>query len=79
MGPLLAVLQERHNPELDDKARQLRTALDQDDPDAKHITELRRYFEGQRRNVREAAAAFFRTRVVQEIINRATEHEYGDM
>jgi hypothetical protein len=76
-GALLATLDEVGNPELLDKARQLRSALAQDEPDLEFIVELRRYFAARPGKARAAAAAFFATPSIRQIIDAATQREYG--
>ncbi len=76
-APFLADLDEIGNPELITKARELRSALQQDEPDVEHITELRRWFVGRPGRARDTAAAFFTTPIVRRIIADATQREYG--
>ena len=70
-------LDEIGNPELLTKARELRSALQQDEPDVEHVTELRRWFAGRPGRARTAAATFFNTPIVRQIIADATTREYG--
>ena len=65
------------NPDLLTKARELRSALQQDEPDVEHVTELRRWFAGRPGRARVAAATFFNTPIVRRIIADATTREYG--
>jgi hypothetical protein len=76
-APFLADLDEIGNPELLTKARELRSALQQAEPDVEHIAELRRWFAGRPGRARPAAAAFFATPIVRQIIADATAREYG--
>lgn len=76
-APFLAELDEIGNPELLTKARELRRALQQAEPDVEHIAELRRWFAGRPGRARPAAASFFATPVVRQIIADATAREYG--
>ena len=73
----LADLDEIGNPDLLTKARELRSALQQDEPDVEHVTELRRWFAGRPGRARVAAATFFNTPIVRRIIADATTREYG--
>jgi hypothetical protein len=72
-----AALDELGNPELLTKARELRAAMQQDEPDVEHITEVRRWFAARPGKAREAAAAFFNDPAVRRIIDEATRREYG--
>ena len=75
-APFLADLDEIGNPELLSKARELRSALQQAEPDVEHITELRRWFMGRPGHARAAAATFFATPIIRQIIADATAREY---
>jgi hypothetical protein len=75
-APFLADLDEIGNPDLLSKARELRSALQQDEPDVEHITELRRWFAGRPGRARDTAAAFFATPIVRQIIADANRQEY---
>jgi hypothetical protein len=77
IATFLADLDEIGNPELLTKARELRSALQQDEPDVEHVTELRRWFAGRPGRARTAAATFFNTPIVRQIIADATTREYG--
>jgi hypothetical protein len=76
-APFLADLDEIGNPELLTKARELRSALQQDELDLDHVLELRRWFASRPGRARPAAAAFFNTPIVRQIIAEATQREYG--
>jgi hypothetical protein len=76
-APFLAELDEIGNPELLTKARELRSALQQAEPDVEQITELRRWFSSRPGHARAAAAAFFATPIVRRLIADATAREYG--
>jgi hypothetical protein len=76
-APFLAELDEIGNPDLLTKARELRSALQQAEPDVEQITELRRWFSSRPGHARAAAAAFFATPIVRRIIADATTREYG--
>jgi hypothetical protein len=74
-GELIATLDEVGNPELLTKARELRTALQQDEPDLSHIVELRRWFSGRPGAARTAVEVFFAAPIVQEILQQAMQRE----
>ena len=63
-APFLADLDEIGNPELLSKARELRSALQQAEPDVEHITELRRWFTGRPGHARAAAATVQHLRTI---------------
>jgi hypothetical protein len=76
-APFLAELDEIGNPELLTKARELRSALQQAEPDVEQITELRRWFSSRPGHARAAAAAFFGTPIVRRLIADATAREFA--